>query len=147
MENLLGLAAGHWDPEPVRIPLSRPSATLSPAKSGGEGRERGWFMEKVRTRTRCLLAIGMSAIIPLAGGHCAERPQAAGLHVAAAAVTLEADDSMIIAGGITAGKATGQEGKLRVTAVVLEKQPFGKLAIIACDVLMMTRDLLAPVTA
>src|SRR2546429_10008609 len=29
-----------WDHEPVRIPLSRPSATLSPAQSGGEGRER-----------------------------------------------------------------------------------------------------------
>src|SRR2546427_3598805 len=34
-----------WDHEPVRIPLSRPSATLSPAQSGGEGRERGRFME------------------------------------------------------------------------------------------------------
>ena len=104
-------------------------------------------MEKVRTRTRCLLAIGMSAIIPLAGGHCAERPQATGLHVGAAAVTLEADDSMIIAGGITAGKATGQEGKLRATAVILEQQPFGKLAIAACDVLMITRRHLDPVVA
>jgi hypothetical protein len=30
-----------------RSPLSRPSATLSPARSGGEGRERGQFMECV----------------------------------------------------------------------------------------------------
>jgi hypothetical protein len=29
------------------IPLSRPSATLSPAQSGGEGRERGWFRESL----------------------------------------------------------------------------------------------------
>src|SRR5438309_7682014 len=86
MESLLGLATVHFGPEPVRIPLSRPSATLSPAKSGGEGRERGWFMEKVRTRTRCLLAIGMSAIVQLAGGDCAENPQTTGLHVGAAAV-------------------------------------------------------------
>src|SRR2546422_912999 len=85
MESLLGLATVHFDPEPVRI-------TLSPAKSGGEGRERGWFMEKVRTRTRCLLAIGMSAIVQLAGGDCAENPQTTGLHVGAAAVALEAAD-------------------------------------------------------
>src|SRR5437660_5760823 len=54
---------------------------------------------------------------------------------------------MIIAGGITPGKASGQEGKLRATAVVLEKQPFGKLAIVACDVLMITRQHLDPVVA
>lgn len=69
------------------------------------------------------------------------------LHVGAAAVELEADDSMIIAGGITPGKGTGQEGTLRATAVVLEKQPFGKLAIVACDVLMITRQHLDPVIA
>ena len=69
---------------------------------------------------------------------------AAGLHVGAAAVDLEADDSMIIAGGITAGKASGQEGKLRATAVVLE-QAGTKLAIVACDILMMTREHLDPV--
>ena len=140
MESPLGLATVHFDPEPVRIPLS-------PAKSGGEGRERGWFMEKVRVRTRWLLAIGIIAILQPAGGHCAEHPLATGLQVGGAAVTLEADDSMIIAGGITAGKATGQEGKLRATAVVLEKQPFGKLAIIACDALMITRQHLDPVAA
>ena len=105
-------------------------------------------MERVRARTQCLLVIGVSAIIlQLAGGHCAEHPLATGLRVGAAAVTLEADDSMIIAGGITAGKATGQEGKLRATAVVLEKQPFGKLATITCDVLMITRQHLDPVVA
>ncbi len=71
----------------------------------------------------------------------------ADLHVGAAATELEADDSMIIAGGITPGKATGQEGKLRAVAVVLEKQPFGKFAVVACDILMMTRQHLDPVVA
>jgi len=74
-------------------------------------------------------------------------PSPAPLRVGAAAVELEADDSMVIAGGIGPGKATGQEGKLRAVAVVLEKQPFAKLAIVACDVLMLTRDLLDPVVA
>src|SRR2546427_1559406 len=37
-----------WDHEPVRIPLSPPSATLSPAQSGGEGRERGSVHGKPR---------------------------------------------------------------------------------------------------
>lgn len=67
------------------------------------------------------------------------------LHVGAATAPFEGDDSMIIAGGITAGKVTGQEGQLRAVAVVIEKQPFGKLAIVACDVLMMTRQHLDPV--
>jgi hypothetical protein len=53
---------------------------------------------------------------------------------------------MIIAGGIAPGKATGQEGKLRAVAVVLEKEPFGQLAIVACDILMITRKHLDPVT-
>jgi hypothetical protein len=70
-----------------------------------------------------------------------------GLNVGAATAELEADDSMVIAGGITPGKATGQEGKLRAVAVVLEKKSSGKLAIVACDILMITRELLDPVTA
>lgn len=71
----------------------------------------------------------------------------AGVRVGTGAAEFEADDSMIIAGGITAGKASGQEGKLRAVAVVLEKQPFGKLAIVACDILMMKREHLDPVIA
>ncbi len=69
------------------------------------------------------------------------------IHVGTAAVELEADDSMIIAGSILAGKATGQEGKLRAVAVVLEKKGSPKLAIVACDILMITRDRLDPVKA
>ena len=73
-------------------------------------------------------------------------PVSTDLRAGAAAVELEADDSMVIAGGIHAGKASGQEGKLRCVAVVLEKSPV-KLAIVACDVLMLTRLTLDPVVA
>lgn len=69
---------------------------------------------------------------------------ASGLRVGSAAVELEADDSMVIAGGITPGKAVGQEGKLRATAIVLEKGKT-KLAIVACDILMITREHLDPI--
>ena len=70
-----------------------------------------------------------------------------GLHVGAAAVELQGDDAMVIGGGILPGKAKGQEGKLRAVAVVLEKKPFPKLAIVACDLLMLTREHLDPVMA
>src|SRR5206468_12094729 len=48
---------------------------------------------------------------------------------------------------IAPGKASGQEGKLRAVAVVLQKGASGKLAIVACDILMMTRQWLDPVVA
>lgn len=67
-----------------------------------------------------------------------------GVRVGTATAELEADDSMIIAGGITAGKSKGQEGKLRAVAVVLEKPGMAKLAIVACDILMITREWLDP---
>ena len=63
------------------------------------------------------------------------------LRVGTAAVDLEADDSMVIAGGIAPAKATGQEGKLRSVAVVIEKEPMGKVAIVACDVLFVPGDM------
>jgi hypothetical protein len=71
----------------------------------------------------------------------------ADLRVGAAAAELQADDSMAIGGGIGPGKVQGQEGKLRAVAVVLDKPGSGKLAIVACDVLMMARDQLDPVVA
>jgi neutral ceramidase len=73
-------------------------------------------------------------------------PPRGGLRAGAAAAELSADDSMVIAGGITPGKAGGQEGKLRCVATVLEKDRT-RLAIVACDVLMMTRQTLDPVVA
>jgi len=66
--------------------------------------------------------------------------------VGASAVTFEADDGMVIAGGITAGKANGQEGALRAVAVVLEHAPV-QVAIVTLDVLMLTRQDLDPVLA
>ena len=42
------------------------------------------------------------------------------LRAGAAAADLEADDAMVIGGGIGPGKATGQEGKLRAVALVVE---------------------------
>lgn len=70
----------------------------------------------------------------------------ASLRVGAAAAEFEADDSMVIAGGIGPGKAAGQEGRLRAVAVVIEKNGT-KLAIVACDVLMLTRRSLDPVVS
>jgi hypothetical protein len=103
---------------------------------------------KCRLLLGCFAAL-TSGLLPgtIVTARAAEAQAPSSLHVGAAAVEIEADDSMIIAGGITAGKATGQEGKLRATAVVLEKQPFGKLAMVACDVLMITRQHLDPVVA
>ncbi len=75
--------------------------------------------------------------------------------VGAAAANIDADDSMVIGGGIGPGKATGQEGELRAVAVVLEKPataaqdtatsanaaaPSTRIAIVACDVLFVTAD-------
>ena len=62
------------------------------------------------------------------------------LRVGAAAVALQADDSMVIGGSILPGHVRGQEGELRVVAVVLERPGEAKAAIVACDVLSVTRD-------
>jgi hypothetical protein len=67
------------------------------------------------------------------------------LRVGAAAAELIADDSMVIGGGIEGGLVQGQEGQLRAVAVVIEKPGEAKAAIVACDVLMLTRDLLDPI--
>ena len=67
------------------------------------------------------------------------------LRAGAAEAVFEADDSMVIGGGILAGKATGQEGKLRAVAVVVEKPGAPAVAFVACDVLMLNRDLLDPI--
>lgn len=66
--------------------------------------------------------------------------QAGDLKVGAAAVNLVADDSMEIAGGILPRLVDGQEGNLRVVAVVVEKPRQATVAIVACDVLFVTRD-------
>lgn len=65
-----------------------------------------------------------------------------GLRIGAAAVNIPAEDSMVIAGGIGPWNPKGQEGELRATAVVIEKSPGAACAIVSCDVLFVTRDLI-----
>ena len=62
------------------------------------------------------------------------------LKVGAASAAFECDDSMVIAGGIGPGRAKGQEGELRATATVIEDRRGQRVAIVACDILMMRRD-------
>src|SRR5687768_6293412 len=86
-------------------------------------------------------AIGYLVLLTVAGAAPARAAEPEGaLRVGAAAAELVADDSMVIAGGIGPGKATGQEGALRATAVVIERQGYGKVALVSCDVLFVTRD-------
>ncbi len=86
--------------------------------------------------TTALLTLGLTCC-------CGIFTQAAqGLRVGAAAEPLKASDEMVIGGSIFGGRVAGQEGELRATAVVFEKEPDGRFAIVACDVLMMRRDLI-----
>src|SRR4051812_48049808 len=64
------------------------------------------------------------------------------LRAGAAAVALKAEDSMVIGGGIGPGKAHGQEGELRAAALVVEDRTGERIALVACDVLMIERDVL-----
>ena len=63
------------------------------------------------------------------------------LRVAAAAVNLQADGTMVLGGSIQARYSDQQEGELRAVAVVVEKPGETKLAIVACDVLWIPRYL------
>ncbi|MDB5350661.1 MAG: Neutral/alkaline non-lysosomal ceramidase [Planctomycetota bacterium] len=67
---------------------------------------------------------------------------AADLKAGAAAKTLEAKDEMVVGGGIGPGRLKGQEGELRASAVVAEGPDGGKVCLVACDVLMIERDIL-----
>ncbi len=69
------------------------------------------------------------------------------LQVGAAAVKLRADDTMVIGGSILGGRARGQEGELRVVAVVLEQPGSAAIALVTCDVLMLNRDIIDPAVA
>ena len=62
------------------------------------------------------------------------------LRVGTGSVNLQADDSMVVAGSILPRHVTGQEGELRAVAIVIEKPPAPKLAIIVCDVIVVERD-------
>ncbi len=64
------------------------------------------------------------------------------IRVGAAAVNIESDDSMVIAGGIFPRFVKGQEGELRAVAVVIEKPSQNKIAIVQCDVLFVERGMM-----
>lgn len=64
----------------------------------------------------------------------------AGLRVGTGSVNLQADDSMVVAGSILPKHVKGQEGELRAVAIVIEKPPAPKLAIVVCDVIVVERD-------
>ena len=58
--------------------------------------------------------------------------------VGAASVAMQAEDSMVIGGGIGPGLVNGQEGLLQATAIVIRGDK--PLCLIAADILMMHRD-------
>ncbi|MBX9584632.1 MAG: hypothetical protein K2X87_30385 [Gemmataceae bacterium] len=86
----------------------------------------------------------MPAVLLLSLLAAGAAPPAAAVRVGAAAVELVADDGMVIGGGILPYKVQGQDGPLRAVATVIEKPGGGKVAVVACDVLMLNRDLLDP---
>ncbi|MFO0909199.1 MAG: hypothetical protein U0794_12760 [Isosphaeraceae bacterium] len=84
---------------------------------------------------------GLTALVLTGAPHV----EAAGeLRAGAAHKALEATDDLVIGGGIGPGKATGQEGELRASAVVIEAPDGSKVCLVACDVLMIERDILDP---
>ena len=94
-------------------------------------------------RTTPLPVLLLLFILSLAPAREPPPPRATpAVRVGAAAVELEADDDMVIGGSIMPGRTKGQDGKLRAVATVIEKPGAGKVAIVACDVLMLNRDLL-----
>lgn len=87
--------------------------------------------------------MGRLAILAMLAATASSDPAVAvELKVGAAAAVLSADDAMVIGGGIGPGRARGQEGELRASAVVLEDPHGDRLAMVACDVLMIERDVL-----
>jgi hypothetical protein len=86
-------------------------------------------------------------LLPALAHHALASPASAAdpaLRVGAAAAEFAADDDMVIGGGILPYTVKGQEGKLRAVAVVVEKPGAGKVALVACDVLMLNRDVIDP---
>jgi hypothetical protein len=92
------------------------------------------------TRNDPILHRAIVAVLLAAAFAACSVARAADVRVGAAAVGIQADDAMVIGGGIGPGKASGQEGQLRAVAVVVEKPGGAKVGIVACDVLFVTRD-------
>ena len=72
----------------------------------------------------------------------AETKKAGTVKAGARAETLEATDEMVVGGGIGPGRLKGQEGELRASAVVVQGPDGSKVCLVACDVLMIERDIL-----
>jgi hypothetical protein len=83
----------------------------------------------------------LSLIAGLSLGMSALTGATAGLRVGAASTELMAEDTMVIAGGIGPWYAHDQEGELRATALVVEKEGGAPVAIVSCDVLAIPREL------
>jgi hypothetical protein len=84
----------------------------------------------------------LSALALSAGSRADAADPGSQARAGAAAANLTADDSLVIGGGIGPGKATGQEGELRASAVVIQDSKGDRVALIECDVLMINRDIL-----
>ena len=63
------------------------------------------------------------------------------LKVGSAAFSIDADDSMVLSGGIGPRYAEGQEGELRAVAVVIQGPNANKVALVSCDVLFTPADI------
>ena len=79
-----------------------------------------------------VLALGLAAL-PVRGGE---------LRAGAASKRLEANDEMVVGGSIGPVRLKGQEGELRASALVVEGPGGGRACLVACDVLMIERDVL-----
>jgi hypothetical protein len=99
----------------------------------------------MRTRLVLVLLAAFAVAAFLSTSATGQPAKAAAVRVGAASAELIADDDMVIGGSILPFKVKDQEGKLRAVATVIEKPGAGKVCIVACDVLMLNRDLLDPV--
>src|SRR5262249_43984600 len=90
-----------------------------------------------------LAQAGTLAVVILAAWNVAPS-KADELRAGAVAERLEATDDMIIARSHGPRLAKGQEGELRGSAVVVAGPDGGKACLVACDVVVMGRDILDP---
>ena len=87
-------------------------------------------------RRGCLAIVLVLGLVPMPPVRAGE------LKAGAAARLLEATDDMIIGGDMGPVKVKGQEGELRASAVVIEGPDGGRACLIACDVVVLGRDIL-----